>query len=398
MSGRVVHCKKEAYDIYVGRPTKWGNPFVVGRDGTRDEVIDKYRRWLVSQPQLMKEIHTLRGKVLACWCAPLACHADVLVELANEKGENMNVIDRFDGKYRFLSNFWMVQVDWNGIAWPSTEHAYQAAKTLDVNEQRRILEAKTPGEAKRLGRKVTLRPDWDEIRDDVMTSVVMAKFVQNPDLMKRLTDTHPTILIEGNNWGDTFWGVCNGVGENRLGKILMDIRDRERYLEETKRFIIAGTGSRQLKVAPDQEKVRVWNWILDNLRASKEKHGDNLVVMSGMAEGFDEAIALAAIELGIELHVEIPSPDYRDYYWGKTSLTGRDRRDEFDAIIAHATVVNYTCDHHMSGKANFVRNHAMVDKADAFLIYNRNSRGTSHCVGEIESAGLPYRELDRGLF
>lgn len=80
----VVHCKRSPYDIYVGRPSKWGNPFVTGKDGTREEVIAKYRAWIVNQPHLMAALPELRGKVLGCWCYPKACHADVLVELANK--------------------------------------------------------------------------------------------------------------------------------------------------------------------------------------------------------------------------------------------------------------------------------------------------------------------------
>lgn len=80
---KVVHCRKEPYDVYVGRPTKWGNPFKVGRDGTRREVIAKYRAYLLEHETLMDELPELRGKILACWCAPKACHADVLLELAN---------------------------------------------------------------------------------------------------------------------------------------------------------------------------------------------------------------------------------------------------------------------------------------------------------------------------
>lgn len=82
----VVHCKREKYDVYIGRPGKWGNPFVIGRDGTRDEVISKYRAWLEARPEVMEEVvRELKGKVLGCWCAPNACHGDVLSELANKK-------------------------------------------------------------------------------------------------------------------------------------------------------------------------------------------------------------------------------------------------------------------------------------------------------------------------
>ena len=76
--------KQPATDrVYVGRPSKWGNPFMIGRDGTRDQVIAKYRDWIVRQPALMGALDELRGKHLVCWCAPERCHADVLVELAN---------------------------------------------------------------------------------------------------------------------------------------------------------------------------------------------------------------------------------------------------------------------------------------------------------------------------
>jgi hypothetical protein len=69
--------------LYIGRPSKWGNPFVIGRDGSRDEVIAKYRAWLTAQPELMATLGELRGHDLVCWCAPQACHGDVLIELAN---------------------------------------------------------------------------------------------------------------------------------------------------------------------------------------------------------------------------------------------------------------------------------------------------------------------------
>ena len=81
----VANRRSEGYEVYVGRPSKWGNPFVTGRDGTREEVIAKHEKWFLSQPELVAEAkRELRGKVLGCWCAPLACHADVLARVANE--------------------------------------------------------------------------------------------------------------------------------------------------------------------------------------------------------------------------------------------------------------------------------------------------------------------------
>ena len=78
---KVVHCKHSIYDIYIGRPSVWGNPFEIGQDGTREEVIEKYRQWLLTQPNLMLNLHLLKGKRLGCWCKPKACHGDVLKEL-----------------------------------------------------------------------------------------------------------------------------------------------------------------------------------------------------------------------------------------------------------------------------------------------------------------------------
>ena len=79
---KVVHCKREPYNVYIGRPSKWGNPFKIGRDGTREQVIEKYRKYILSS-KLINDIHELKGKTLGCWCHPKACHGDVLAELAN---------------------------------------------------------------------------------------------------------------------------------------------------------------------------------------------------------------------------------------------------------------------------------------------------------------------------
>jgi hypothetical protein len=81
---RVVHHKREPFDIYIGRPSKWGNPFEIGKDGNRDDVVRMYAEWIQTQPELLAAVPELRGKVLGCWCAPRSCHGDVLVHLAEE--------------------------------------------------------------------------------------------------------------------------------------------------------------------------------------------------------------------------------------------------------------------------------------------------------------------------
>ena len=84
---KVVHCKKQKFDVYIGRPSKWGNPFVIGKDGDRASVIQKYEEWLLTNQELMASLHELKGKVLGCWCSPLPCHGDVLVRLANKESK-----------------------------------------------------------------------------------------------------------------------------------------------------------------------------------------------------------------------------------------------------------------------------------------------------------------------
>ena len=139
-------------------------------------------------------------------------------------------ITDFHGDYFFLSNFYTSPLWYNGKLWPTVEHAFQAAK-VDGETADKILLAKTPGEAKRLGRSGKMRPDWDEIRVKTMEECLMRKFLCNPELLQKLLDTGDEELIEGNTWHDQFWGDCNcpkctnTPGQNMLGKSLMTLRD-----------------------------------------------------------------------------------------------------------------------------------------------------------------------------
>jgi hypothetical protein len=81
---RVVHCRQDAYDVYIGRGSKWGNPFIIGRDGDREQVIAKYKNWIQSQPKLMQALPEIRGKILGCWCSPYPCHGDLLAQFADK--------------------------------------------------------------------------------------------------------------------------------------------------------------------------------------------------------------------------------------------------------------------------------------------------------------------------
>ncbi len=134
-----------------------------------------------------------------------------------------NSIRGFFGEYRWLSNFHLVPIGFQGIVYPSTESAYMASKT-NVETQRVIFRTVTPAVAKLEGQKVILRADWEDVKLDFMYEFNRQKFYNNPDLRRALLETGEKYLEELNSWGDVYWGVCKNVGENHLGKILMRIR------------------------------------------------------------------------------------------------------------------------------------------------------------------------------
>lgn len=137
-------------------------------------------------------------------------------------------INSFDGEYRWLSNFSPALIVFDGVVYPTVEHAYQAAKTHP--SLRDPFRYGTPGQAKRLGQKVTMRADWELVKVAVMRELIEKKFLPRTTLGDKLVATGNEELIEGNTWGDRFWGVCGGVGRNQLGILLMDRRLFLRHL------------------------------------------------------------------------------------------------------------------------------------------------------------------------
>lgn len=136
---------------------------------------------------------------------------------------NSRAIIRFGGAYRFLSNFHPSPIVVWGMKYPTAEHAYQSAKSptfWGVVRFSLMTYDKTPGQVKRLGQKITLRPEWKYMKLLVMAHIVQIKF-EIPELRAQLLATKDYELVEGNDWGDKFWGECDGEGENNLGKILM---------------------------------------------------------------------------------------------------------------------------------------------------------------------------------
>ena len=137
------------------------------------------------------------------------------------------MIGPFTNEYSFLSNFWLCPTEFEGTVYPSVESAYQAAKTLDLEVRRLVFSQAYPAFAKREGRKLELREDWEDVKRDVMLRCLRSKF-QDPTLREELLATGDEELVEVNWWHDTYWGVCNGVGKNHLGRLLMTVRDEVR--------------------------------------------------------------------------------------------------------------------------------------------------------------------------
>lgn len=141
----------------------------------------------------------------------------------------MQTIYQFDGEHRFLSNFYFARFWWAGFLWDYSENAYQAAKSLKHENWVLLSGASvTPGQAKRIGKSLAMRQDWEQIKQDTMLAIVKEKFYQNPDLEAKLMATAPARLEEGNTWGDKVWGIsppASGNGTNWLGEILMLVRD-----------------------------------------------------------------------------------------------------------------------------------------------------------------------------
>ncbi len=138
-------------------------------------------------------------------------------------------IDKFDGEFAFLSNFYPATINMDGMLFQSSEAAYQAQKCANPADKFQFCNLSSR-DAKKLGRKVQLRSDWEDIKDAVMARILGLKFRQHHDLGNLLVATGDAELIEGNHWRDTYWGVCDGVGKNRLGELLMQVR-RELRLE-----------------------------------------------------------------------------------------------------------------------------------------------------------------------
>ena len=132
-------------------------------------------------------------------------------------------INLFKDRYWFLSNFYPCDIRYEGITYPSIEHAFQAAKTISKSMKVKISHLARASLAKRAGRKLPLRKDWEKVKQTTMYNLLKIKF-RDPTLAEKLLRTGSAELIEGNWWGDTYWGICEGKGQNYLGRLLMKVR------------------------------------------------------------------------------------------------------------------------------------------------------------------------------
>lgn len=167
----------------------------------------------------------------------------------------MKKIDKFKGEYRWLSNFYDSPIKIGHLEYTSVEHCYQCSKAINAYDYNIIYNTDSPAKAKKIANTIELRKDWELVKLSIMFQAVLCKFLQNEELRTKLIATGNVTLIEGNTWGDTFWGVCDGKGKNWLGRILMIVRSfihDKNYMDSVKHDIF-------FKVADTKRDLRKSN-------------------------------------------------------------------------------------------------------------------------------------------
>jgi ribA/ribD-fused uncharacterized protein len=168
-------------------------------------------------------------------------------------------ITQFVGAHRFLSNYYVYPLHYDGTVWQTAEHAFQAAKTENSVSKKEIRKASTAAQAKFLGRNVTLRADWNDVKRNVMLDILRHKFRRGGILAQQLLATDTALLIEGNTWHDTYWGAMRmgdkWIGDNWLGKILMHVRNELRANREQRGLFDPAAMQKESESAHDAEEL-----------------------------------------------------------------------------------------------------------------------------------------------
>ena len=347
----------------------------------------------------------------------------------NEQGVLLSTdrrIASFRGKYGFLSNMYDCPVEFNGVTYQSSEVAFQAQKCLYDSDKVKF-SSMDGVEAKKFGRKVAIRKDWEKVKKDIMRDIVSAKFAQHPDLAKRLIATGDKQLVEGNTWYDTYWGVFNGRGKNVLGKILMDVREelimnksvdvsdtiktkdkpaKKPYTvhKDKDEFVISVTGHRPNRLFgydwKNKGNVALSNRIESVLKetlAEAEKQGyKKFRVVTGMALGADQMFTANALRIAsapvyhgkLKVEAAVPCKD-QEKQWPEAS------QKIYNVLLKQCDDVTMVSDKPYTPKAMQDRNEYMVDKANIVLsVYDGYSKGgTGNCIEYAKKVGVPVKDI-----
>lgn len=301
----------------------------------------------------------------------------------------------FRDQYWFLSNMFPCTIEYNGHVFGCVESAFQAQKCPDRAGEFEKLDGYA---AKRLGRKVKLVENWEVNKTGVMYNILKVKFA-DPELARKLTATYPQDIIEENNWGDVYWGVSYGVGENKLGKLLMMLRDEIRFKNDFKSISIALTGHRPSALAS------IYGYNYNNaawtalgvafekvVKAIYNKHGA-VTLYDGMALGVDQAMALKFLSIKDDvkgrLIASVPCQG-QDCKWFETS------RKLYREILSAADETVVVTDGPYTPRCMQARNEYMIDHASVVIaIWNGNTHGgTFNAVSYARKKHIPVIRID----
>jgi ribA/ribD-fused uncharacterized protein len=311
------------------------------------------------------------------------------------------VIDNFRGKYRFLSNFYPCTFEYDGLEWQSSEHAFMSRKCLDQPELfERIRNARTPSDAKLLGKKARLPDDWDAVKVSYMEEILREKFSIS-ELRNRLIETFPEELIEGNTWGDKIWGCVKSdgewVGQNYLGKTLMKIRDEIMKTDKCKvskgfvEIFVSGPrpqnlGLKNLDPFSDEVFDVLIDFVTPHLIKVREKYPD-VIVKTGMALGFDQAIAMACYINEIPFIAVIPGS------WQSSKWNDQQRKRYDQLIHVSMAVENLELPSTDYRSALMTRNTHLLKGCIGGIVLNLGSSGTLDTVKKCDTMGLRFLDI-----